>query len=153
MSTEIGPREILNYHEKRLNDAFQRLAEIAKQIHELQIETKNTRGRIDFGLSNSVQDVLKKHGEFVGLLKALEGKMDLELSKHDGRFDGGDKEYGRRLAALEESDRETRTRLRNMLWTVLGGVLLTILLGLGSIVKDHFTPDRPAAPARRDSRR
>lgn len=122
-------KDIWRQHDHRLNDIDKRFADSARSFQQIEDQIKYMIGRIDNGLSPSVNDVRKENSEIRIAITNLDHKLEIsQMKMHekvDTSFDLLKKDIGPIL--------EWKEKFQNIwVWSIVSGFILG-MVGFGTI--------------------
>lgn len=143
MSSEIE-RDVWKVHDSRLNAHEKEHAEFSRSFQEITDQIKYMIGRIDNGLSPSVNDVRKENSEIKLAITNLDHKFEINQMKMKEEVDTGFELVKKDIDKIVE----WKDKFQNIwVWSIVSGfVIAVVAFGSNRIIEKAFKKQTDDVP-------
>lgn len=121
-------RKVWELHDSRLNDHEKRFEKSERSFQEIEDQLKYMIGRIDNGISPSVNAIKTDNTELRVILRDIDHKIEIHNIKLTDKIDSVNNTLIDRIEPLETSN---KNRDKIYVWAIVGGFVLG-LVGFGT---------------------
>lgn len=127
MSNEIE-RDVWKQHDHRLNEHDKEHAEFSRSFQQIEDQIKYMIGRLDNGLSPSVNDVRRENSEIKIAIANLDHRVEITQMKQNEKLEASIDAMKKRIDPIESK----QDKMQNIyVWSIVSGVIMgMVALGI-----------------------
>lgn len=128
-------KSVWEMHDSRLNDHEKRFERSERSFQEIEDQLKYIIGRMDNGMSPSMNEIKKDNSEIRVMLRDIDHKIEIQNLKMNDKIDTVESNLVKRIAPLEESEKKT-----DRIWWAIAAAIIVVSVGfVGTRIFENFS--------------